>query len=808
MTNTHEKSSPKRSTQTNIIATLLDKWREFEWDGTFNFSKPIHFSAFLLLIILLTFIHSPIALRMPYLPEVGEIASRNIKANRNILVEDLETTTQRRNQAAFDVPPIYDWDSGMVDLIITRLEESLAWLEPSPKVSPPIQSPDSTESPNRIPTTPYIPVSSLEERREAFSAGLEEVVQEKSYQALIALPQIQPLVTAIRNWLTSLGQQLVVDGPEVLEELAHTPFYIIRSSMDGSERRSVGITGVVDLSGMRQQLSATIGQFLDEFSPDIQQWLLEETRTQIRPNIIFNFTETQTRRKLAYNSVEPVFFQARQGQMVVREGAIITNSIRMKLEVMHETQWTDSILWRILGLATTLGSLLWMSRWFLFTTTTIFPRDNKTTYLLGSILLIVSMLSVMTYAIGQSMMEILNLPSHNMVIYLPEAALGAALASLTLGNRSSTPSGALIIGAILSLMGALVNNGGLSLFAYYMAGSLVGAASLRTCRRRFDVLYCGLKIGIVQMMAIPVVELLSGSSPDWYWLLGGLMALMSGLLVGLWGLALIPLLESLFNITTDSRLTELASGHHSLIRDLSLRSPGTYHHSVMMGNLAEAAAESIHANPLLARVMALYHDIGKMNSPHYFVENQSGENRHDHLSPAMSTKVIMAHVKGGLELAKKHKLGEFIQEAITTHHGNSLLQYFYNRAVNQSTNSHETVSEEEFRYPGPRPQSREAGILMLADSVEAAARTLKTPAPAQIQALVKRIVSTKIRDGQLDECKLTLYELARIEEAFTRVLTLGFYHHRIEYPDQNRALQRKIRSNVKNTGNLRIQPTA
>lgn len=807
MTNTLEKPSFRHSPRTFISALLLDKWREFEWDGNFNFSKPIHFMAFLLLIMLLTLIHSPMALRLPYLPEVGEIASRNIKANRDILVEDLETTTQRRNQAALEVPPVYDWDSGMIDLIIAQLEGSLSSLEPLQK-EPTSQPPNSTVSPQNTSTTPTALSPPLDTRREAFTAGLEEEVQDKAYLALIALPHVQPLMTAIRNWLTSLNQQWVIDNTEVLEELSRTPFYTVRSSMDSTERRSTGITGILDLSDMHQRLSTTIGQFISEFSPDIQQWLLEETRTQIRPNFIFNFAETQVRRKLAYDSVEPVFFQARNGQMVVREGAIITNSMRMKLEVMYKTQWTDSILWRILGLATTLGSLLWMSRWFLLATTTAFPRDNKTAYLLGSILLIVSMLSALTYTIGQSMMELLNLPSQNMVIYLPEAALGAALASLTLGNRSGTPSGALIIGAMLSLMGALVSNGGLPLFAYYMAGSLVGAATLRTCRRRFDVLYCGLKIGIVQMIAMPVVELLSGSPPDWNWLLGGFMALLSGLLVGLWGLALIPLLESLFNITTDSRLTELASGHHSLIRDLSLRSPGTYHHSVMMGNLAEAAAESIHANPLLARVMALYHDIGKMNSPQYFVENQSGENRHDHLSPAMSTKVIMAHVKGGLELAKRHKLGEFIQEAITTHHGNSLLQYFYNRAINQATNHHETVSEEDFRYPGPRPHSREAGILMLADSVEAAARTLKTPAPAQIQALVKRIVSTKIRDGQLDECELTLYEMARIEEAFTRVLTLGFYHHRIEYPDQNRALQRKVRPNGKNTGNVRIQPAA
>ncbi len=182
--------------------------------------------------------------------------------------------------------------------------------------------------------------------------------------------------------------------------------------------------------------------------------------------------------------------------------------------------------------------------------------------------------------------------------------------------------------------------------------------------------------------------------------------------------------------------------------------------------------------------MALYHDVGKMKKPHYFVENQSGTNRHDNLLPSMSSRVIMAHVKDGIELAQAYKLGGPILEAIMTHHGTTTLQYFYNRAINQASKKGEVVEIEDYRYHGPKPYSREAGILMLADSVEAAARSLKNPSSAQIQSLIKRIIGHKISEGQLDECRLTLQDIGHIEEAFFRVLTLGFYHNRIEYPDQ------------------------
>ena len=777
---------------------------------------------FAVLVALLTLIYSPVVLRAPYLPRAGDVATRDIKADRDILVEDVETTAMRRREAAAEVPPTYDWDPGMMQPIIAQLDESLTWLAATrrawlenenmrlakERLAGGQASGGATaggEGGREAPLKVMLP----DAQREGFSQRLQEPVPAAVVDMLLELDEerMKTLVTGIRKWLEHLGEQPVVGSAEVLIDLGRTPVHVVQAIDGGPERKVVGNDRVIDLANMRRLLGRTLPKWLDAFPKGLGPWLLEEVRAQVRPNMVLNLAKTQARRKQAAEAVGSVYFRARQGEMVVREGALVTEDVRLKLEALNESRMAGAVVLRVLGLAVVLGVFLWLGRWFLFITSSAFPRDRQTTHMLGAILLGCSLLSVSALALAKGLLEFMDWPAH-MAVYLPHPALGSALASLAVGARVGIPGGALMMGTALSFLGALVADGGLPLFVHYMIGALVGGATLRSCRHRFDVLRSGLYIGLVQMVSVPVVELLAGHDPSGSWALGSAMAMASGLLCGLWGLALIPMLESGFNVTTDSRLMELSSGDHPLVRELSLRSPGTYHHSIMMGNLAEAAAEGINANPLLARVMALYHDIGKMTKAHYFVENQSGENRHDNLTPSMSTKVIMAHVKNGLELAGRYNLGEPIKEAIATHHGTSLLQYFHNRAVKLAAERQTTVSEEEYRYGGPKPRSREAGILMLADSVEAAARTLKTPSPTQINALVKRIVSHKIQDGQLDDCCLTLRELAQIEEAFTRVLTLGFYHHRIEYPDQVAKLKKGVRADGKGTGRMHIPQVA
>ncbi len=223
--------------------------------------------------------------------------------------------------------------------------------------------------------------------------------------------------------------------------------------------------------------------------------------------------------------------------------------------------------------------------------------------------------------------------------------------------------------------------------------------------------------------------------------------------------------------------------NNPLLRELMVQAPGTYHHSVIVGNLAEAAAEAIHANPLIARVGAYYHDIGKIRKPLYFIENAGcQENRHDKLSPSMSALILVAHVKDGVEMARAARLGEPIEEIIRQHHGTSLIKFFFEKAKKKEEEGEYQVDERDYRYPGPRPQSREAALIMLADAVEAASRTLVDPTPARIKGMVQKLISNIFIDGQLDNCELTLKDLHLIARSFNLILA-GMFHQRIDYPE-------------------------
>jgi putative nucleotidyltransferase with HDIG domain len=260
----------------------------------------------------------------------------------------------------------------------------------------------------------------------------------------------------------------------------------------------------------------------------------------------------------------------------------------------------------------------------------------------------------------------------------------------------------------------------------------------------------------------------------------------------------LPVFESLLGFTTNLTLLELSNLNHPLLRRLALEAPGTYHHSMIIGNLAEAAAEAIDANALLARVGSYFHDIGKMDKPEYFVENQQHlRSKHEKLPPSMSALILESHVKRGRELALQHDLPDAVIDFIEQHHGTTTMSFFYHKAQQQTLN--EPVREEDYRYPGPRPQTRETAIVMLADSVEAVSRTLDDPKPGRLQTAIHKVVETKFSAGQLEECDLTLKDLNRIEESFLKIL-LGVFHSRIDYPSPAREDEAERTGSIEATG--------
>ena len=302
-------------------------------------------------------------------------------------------------------------------------------------------------------------------------------------------------------------------------------------------------------------------------------------------------------------------------------------------------------------------------------------------------------------------------------------------------------------------------------------------------RNRRKLIYVGILVGAVAILTTIGVNTLAAQPFSAIWpeaLRQGLFSVFAGLLM----LGLLPFIESLFGVQTELSLLELGDVAHPLLQELVRRAPGTYNHSINVASIAEAAAESIGAKGLLVRVGAYFHDIGKMLKPGYFVENQGHDaNRHESLVPAMSTLIIIAHIKDGADLARQHRLPKTIIDFIEQHHGTTLVEYFFHRA--SQTNGGE-VDESDFRYPGPKPQTKEAAVLMLADAVEGASRALVEPTPARIESLVHDIAMNRLLDGQFDACGLTLQELATIEDSLVKSLT-AVYHGRVKYPEQRTA---------------------
>lgn len=334
---------------------------------------------------------------------------------------------------------------------------------------------------------------------------------------------------------------------------------------------------------------------------------------------------------------------------------------------------------------------------------------------------------------------------------------------------------------------------------YSFVSSLTAAFSVIRCKRRSAILRGGFYVILVNVLIALIILLSKGDLFTTKVLSATAFAVLGGLTVSSIVSMMLPLLEYVFKVTTDISLLELLDLNQPLMKALMINAPGTYHHSVIVGNLVESAAEAVGVNPLLGRVSSYYHDIGKIKMPDYFVENQGGSpNRHDKLTPHMSSMIITNHIKEGVELARQHKLPPSIIDIIEQHHGTSVITFFYQRAKDQVHDG--SPAEDDYKYSGPKPQTRVAALVMMADAVEAASRALKDPTPARIAALVDKIINHVFLDGQLDECELTLKDISAIRKMFTYILT-SIFHKRIDYPgfDFSNASTHKEQSKIEKT---------
>lgn len=405
----------------------------------------------------------------------------------------------------------------------------------------------------------------------------------------------------------------------------------------------------------------------------------------------------------------------------------------------------------------------------------VYLKDHRLLFLLGLLMTATLLISRFFSYFNEAILRGLNLPEGNSFIFGAPIPFGAMLVTLIFDFHT-----AIIFSFVISLITGIWLNEPFYLI-YAFIGSLTAAFSAIKCKKRSSLIKGGLYVSAVNIITVAIIFLIKEDFFSPFAVSAIFFAATSGIIVAATVLIILPLIEYMFGVTTDISLIELLDLEHPLMRNLMINAPGTYHHSVIVANLAGAAAEAVGANPLMARVSAHYHDIGKIKMPEYFVENQTGTiSKHDKLTPHMSSMIIMSHVKEGIELGRQHKLPQTVIDILQQHHGTSSIIYFYQKAKEMAVDS--PPVPEDYRYQGPKPQTRVAALVMMADAVEAAARSLIDPTPARISALVEKIINNIFLDGQIDECELTLKDLSEIKRRFTHILTIIF-HKRITYPE-------------------------
>jgi len=496
------------------------------------------------------------------------------------------------------------------------------------------------------------------------------------------------------------------------------------------------------------------------FRDNLQQTAVLLGRQLIQPNLVLNTEKVNEARDQAVQNVEPV--QIMQGEIIIRKGDVVrTEHINLMRDVgLLKTGRDYAALAGRTLLVLAMAALMIV---YLHQNRLRILENNALLGLLGSVVLTVLLLG-----------RLFSMPAWPEAVYLNPSALVGLL--LTLLIDAKVASMAAVVTAVLL---GVISGFSWPVGTLALVGGLTAVLSVTKVSQRGDLMRAGFIVGGANVLLMMALGL---ASKDTGLIVNSYLGLISGVLASIVAIGVLPYLESAFKITSSIRLLELSNPNHPLLRRLMLEAPGTYHHSILVGNLAEAAAEAVGADGLLARVGAHYHDIGKLKRPYFFVENQVGkDNPHDKIAPSLSTLIVTSHVKDGLELAGEYKLPDVVTQFIAQHHGTDLVRFFYHRATEASEDN--TVEEKDFRYPGPKPHGKEVAIVSLADAVEAAVRSLSKPTPGKIEGLVRKIIKDRLNSGQLDESDLTFQDMDRIANAFVKVI-MGMFHTRVEYPEK------------------------
>ncbi|MDD5504171.1 MAG: HDIG domain-containing protein [Candidatus Omnitrophica bacterium] len=613
-----------------------------------------------------------------------------------------------------------------------------------------------------------VPDETGREVRESLLIQLNEAVNpalsSEDFDFLLNMDDISVIESGLDKAIDNIYTRPIISDDDLARLLSSGAAILSLYEPSSKKKSDINISDIDTIAGALERAQESAAEFGISDKKE-KALVFKLISAWAYPNLIFNKNETDSARLKARASVEAVYLKAEclKGEAIIRKGQKINRTHVIQFDAISSKIAPEEAYFQLFGIAVIIALMLFS----MFVFVKIF---EKRIYAQEKMLVLIGLFIILTAASARGMATS-PLPS----LFLPIASVPMLLTLLAGG----TVSIAVLI--VISAIAALVAGIQFDVFLVSLIGGITAICTVHNARSRTHIIRSGALVGAMNFIVISAIGVMFTFEANVF-LRQALWGMASGIVSAAITMIFLPVFEFIFKITTNIKLLELADLNHPLLKKMVTTATGTYHHSIIVGNLAEAAAEAIGANSLLCRIGAYYHDIGKIEKAEYFAENvQVPAESHEGLSPSMSSLVITNHVKDGDELAEKYKLGSAIKDIIKQHHGTGLMTFFYHQALEKKKKDEE-VNEESFRYPGPRPQSRESAIVMLADSVEAASRLVEDPTPQKLKELVRKIINNKFLDHQLDECDLSLKDISRISESFVKILT-GTYHSRIKYPD-------------------------
>jgi putative nucleotidyltransferase with HDIG domain len=721
------------------------------------------------------------------------------KASRDYEVLDEAKTLAARDEARARVRPVFDYDPSVATAVVRSIDEAFSEMQEvveefqldhflksegkpgddaaaAPKKRGPETKEETAEliarlrdARKRVETHIYLTDN------EDFEALVQNRFSPEAQKAALALVEVayrSKLVTS-RDELTRVDQSGIT-----VRILGGTSEHDLDTRQLNAEQRTSGVLDLHEVSDALDRFAAVPGNLLPDTPAALRRAVLRMVKRQLRANLTINLAETEARRKAAYDAAKPAIVSIKKGQKVIGDGELVTSTHLLVVQTMREqTDELDMLQLQVGGAGVI--AVTTVALWLFLRAVRRFRPTRKDAVFMGMLLLGLLGLMHLWVTIADAVHDRYpQMPIEALYFCFPISA-GAMLVRFVLSEEL-----ALFFAIVFScLCGVMIGNS-LSFATFAMVTSWVASDRIARAKDRGGIFRAGAWTGATGALLVIFLQMAEGRGVWGDTAIAALFALAAGAFaVPTMVMALTPLTEAAFGYASDIKLLELANLNHPALKELIVQAPGTYHHSIIMGSLVEAAAEAIGANPLLARSCAYYHDIGKGRNPAYFGENQKGENRHDQLAPAMSAVIIKRHVTEGIEMARQYKLPRRVAAAIPEHHGTRLVGYFFHKAKKEQEGKEnpQAIDESVYRYAGPKPQSRETALVMIADAVEAASRSMAEPTTSNLQALVQKLINVIFSEGQLDECDLTLKDLHVITTSFVRTLE-GIYHARPSYP--------------------------